>query len=148
MRGFFGIGVWHPQHDCNVGTLFRSAYAFEASFLFTIGRKYRHQASDTCNSPMHIPYYNYLTYEEFNRHRPYNARLVMVEISEDAYSLPSFVHPERAIYIIGSEGGGLPPTLLKENLVVSIPTKICLNLATAGSIVLYDRCSKGVKNVG
>ena len=141
-RGFCGIGIWYPEKECNVGTLFRSAVAFGANATFTIGRKYRQQSSDTCGSPRSVPCYNYHDLNDFLNHLPMHSRLVCVELSETAHSLPSFVHPEQAIYLLGSEGGGLPSAVLKEHLVVQIPTKLCLNVATAGSIVLYDRAAK------
>ena len=55
-NGFCGIGIWHPHKDCNMGTLFRSAYAFGIDFIFTIGRKYNTQTSDTVQSIKNVPY--------------------------------------------------------------------------------------------
>lgn len=141
-RGYFGIGIFHPKHDCNIGTLFRSAFAFNASFVFTIGRKYRTQSSDTPKSIQQIPYYHYLTYENFYGNLPKGCRIVCIEISEKARSLPNFVHPEQCIYLLGNEGNGIPEKHLNDKLVVQIPTQFCLNVSTAGSIVMYDRVAK------
>jgi tRNA G18 (ribose-2'-O)-methylase SpoU len=50
------------------------------------------------------------------------------------------VHPERGIYILGNETVGLPQEILSRcNNIVKIPTSFSLNVAIAGSIVLYDR---------
>lgn len=141
-RGFFGIGIWHYKYDCNAGTLFRSAYAFGANFIYTIGRRYKGEASDTCNSAKHIPYFHYDTLEAFKEYGPKDCRLTVVELDDKAHDLPNFVHFERSAYLLGSEGGGLPPSLIKDNVVVKIPGCVCLNVATAGSIVLYDRIAK------
>jgi len=142
-RGYAGIGIWYPEKECNVGTLFRSALAFEADFLFTVGRKYKRQSSDTVNSAQHMPCYNYQDLEDMLSHRPLNSRLVCIELTERSFSLPKFVHPAQAIYLLGSEGGGLPDALLKQFPCIQIPTTQCLNFAVAGSIVLYDRKAKG-----
>lgn len=142
MRGYFGIGIWYPQKECNLGTLFRSAYAFGANFIFTIGRKYKTQSSDTCKSYKNIPCFNFLDLKDFQKHMPKDCRLVCVEIDEQAKEIKNFIHPDRAIYLLGSEGGGLPKDLLKTNLTVKINSNICLNLSVAGSIVLYDRTNK------
>jgi tRNA G18 (ribose-2'-O)-methylase SpoU len=145
MRGYFGIGIYHWQKACNAGTLFRSAMALGADFVFTVGRKYTRQPGDTPNVARHMPYMNFPCLTDFRQCCPVGAQLVCVEITPEAHELPRFIHPERAIYLLGSEGGGLPPELLRSNLVVKIPTKMCLNVSTAGSIVLYDRLAKGVK---
>lgn len=40
-RGYFGIGIYHTKNVLNVGTLWRSAHNFGASFIFTVGMRYR-----------------------------------------------------------------------------------------------------------
>lgn len=135
---YFGIGIWHPKHECNIGTLFRSAYAFGASLFFTIGgKKYRRQCSDTPNSTIHVPYLHFNNYDDFKLHRP-TSKLIVIELDTKAISLYKYALPRCPIlYLLGSEGGGLPQELLQENTVVQIPgLKTCLNVSVAGSIVL------------
>ena len=46
----------------------------------------------------------------------------------------------RAAYILGPEIGSLSPEILQRcRHVVKIPSSFCLNVATTGAIVLYDR---------
>ena len=40
MRGYFGIGVAGVSKSMNVGSLFRTAHAFGASYVFTVGAAY------------------------------------------------------------------------------------------------------------
>lgn len=141
-KGFFGIGILHPKFECNVGGLFRSAYAFGADFLFTIGRKYKKQSADTVNATGNIPYYHYLTFEQFKDNLPNGCRIVCVEIDENARELKNFVHPVGAAYLLGNEGNGIPQKFLKDNIIIKIPSRVCLNVSVAGSIVLYDRVTK------
>jgi tRNA G18 (ribose-2'-O)-methylase SpoU len=141
-RGYCGIGIWHPSKEVNVGTLFRSALALDADFVFTIGRRYSRQSSDTPNTIRHLPYYHYESFEDFKRNRPKGARLVCLEITENARDLRNFCHPEQAIYLLGSEGGGLPAELLRDNLVVKVQSQVCLNVSVMGSLCLYDRHAK------
>jgi hypothetical protein len=35
VRGYFGIGIYHGKTEENIGTLWRSAYAYGADFVFT-----------------------------------------------------------------------------------------------------------------
>jgi len=141
-RGYCGVGIYNYQHECNVGTLFRTAFAFGADFVFTVGRKYSRRASDTPNSTYYTPCFNYLNSADLLDGLPLGARLVCAEIDEKAWGLPNFVHPDRAVYLLGRETGGIPKGLLAKALVVSIPGRVCLNVATAGGILLYDRIAK------
>lgn len=73
---------------------------------------------------------------------PDGARVVCVELAAAARPLHTFVHPERAVYLLGAEDHGLPAAALERYPLVSAPSDWSLNVATAGSIVLYDRLVK------
>jgi tRNA(Leu) C34 or U34 (ribose-2'-O)-methylase TrmL len=144
-RGYFGIGIYQPQKDVNIGTLLRSAHCLGADFTYTIADNkhlYR-QASNTTRSERHVPHYEYADWDQFLRSMPVVSTLVAVENSTGAVPLSSFPHPERAIYLLGREDQGLPSKCIAAaQHTVIIPSRYCLNVAAAGSIVLYDRCSK------
>lgn len=143
MRGYCGIGVVSSKNSMNVGTLWRSAAILEASFIFTVGRRYPHQASDTIKAWKHVPMYEYKDVAEFLSNLPKDCVPVAVEIHEKAKRLENFIHPERACYILGAEDTGIPGEVLKEVAhIVQLPGEFCLNVAVAGSIVLYDRLAK------
>ena len=139
-RGYFGIGIYHTKNSINVGTLWRSAQNFGAAFLFTIGRRYQRQASDTLHTWKHIPLIHYETFSDFLSCRPFDCLLIGIEQTEESMSISKFSHPERAIYLLGAEDNGLPSEVLDEcQKVVHIDTPMCLNVAVAGSIVMFDR---------
>lgn len=149
MRGYCGIGVLNMKTGINYGTLFRSAMCFGADFIFLIGRKFVRQSSDTMKAHRHLPLYEYDDIGSFLSHRPYDCWLVGVEICERAKPIKIFNHPERAIYVLGPENGSLPNKLLdKCQDVLKIDTSNCLNVAIAGSIVLYDRQIKNGEGKG
>ena len=141
MRGYFGIGVEGLSKPMNAGNLFRSAHAFGASFIFTIGAVYPRgevARSDTSDTPGEVPLYEFATIGELDL--PRGCSLVGVELVEGAAELPSFRHPRQAAYILGPERGSLSDEVLQEcRLTVKIPTKFCINMATAGAIIMYDR---------
>lgn len=143
-RGFYGIGIYHPKTNVNIGTLWRSAHIFGASFIFTIGKRYQKQSSDTMCSPRHIPLYDYLSFEEFKDNLPYLAQLICVEIYQKSKRLKTFKHPHQAVYLLGAEDYGIPEKILNESIVVQIesPESHCLNVSVSGSIILYDRFIK------
>ena len=147
MRGYFGVGVFQPKFCENVGTLYRSAHIFGASFIYTIGRRYREQASDTTKAHKSIPFYHYVSMEDFLANIPRECRVVCVENSKNAWPIKNFVHPERAAYLIGSEDNGIPPKILEKYMNVILPGKMCMNLAVAGSLVMFDRFQKTNKDI-
>jgi tRNA G18 (ribose-2'-O)-methylase SpoU len=139
-RGYFAIGVEGISKPVNLGNLLRSAHAFGASFVFTIGADPRalQVQSDTSKASTHLPLYHWRSQAELKL--PKGCSLVGVEILDAAQELPSFPHPVRAAYVLGPERGTLSPELAARcQHLVRIPAAFSLNLATAGAIVMYDR---------
>lgn len=148
MRGFFAVGIYATKNIVNVGTLWRSAANLGAAYVFTVGRRYPHQSSDTIKAWKHVPMFDYLTFDDFYKHIPKDCILVGVEQDARATDLPGFTHPERAIYLLGAEDNGIPADVLARcHRVVQIPSERCMNVAVAGSIVMYDRNAKTTKRV-
>lgn len=74
---------------------------------------------------------------------PEESTPICVEFRNGSECLSTFDHPEDAVYIFGPEDGSVPGSVLKHcHRFVIIPTRHCLNLATAVGTVLYDRVSK------
>ncbi len=142
-NGFFGIGILNNVDELNIGTLWRSAYIMGASFIFTIAKRYKPQSSDVTRSWTKIPLYNYATFEEFKANLPFATRIIAIEMGERAENLGEFEHPEMAVYLLGNERSGLSEKIIEEShSVVKLPGKQSLNVAVAGSIVMYDRVNK------
>jgi len=141
MRGYFGIGVEGVSKQANVGSLFRSAHAFGASFVFTLAADYSKtggKVADTSNAVEQVPFYAFPNMEQMQL--PKGCKLVGVELVDNAIELPSFHHPAMAAYVLGRERGSLTPELLARcDYVIKIPTQFCVNLGIAGAIVMYDR---------
>ena len=147
-RGYFGIAVWQPKTATNIGTLWRSAWLYDAAFIATVGRRYEKQPSDTPGVAHHIPLLNYPAIDDLVASLPYSCPLIGVELTDSAVGLPSFTHPPRGVYLLGAEDHGLPPSVLKRcHQVVQIPAakQWSMNVATAGSIIIYDRFVKGLR---
>ena len=89
MKGYFGIGVEGVSKAMNVGTLFRTAHAFGASFVFTVRAQYNSREggqADTSDTPRSVPTYHFAGLEDFRL--PLGCRLVGIEITDDAIELP------------------------------------------------------------
>lgn len=141
MRGYFGIGAEGTSKAMNAGSLFRTAHAFGASFLFTVDAAYTRLEggrADTSDAPGQVPLYEFPTVEALLL--PDGCSLVGVELLDEAVDLPSFRHPLNAAYVLGPERGSLSEALVRRcDFVVRIPTRFCVNLAVAAAIVMYDR---------
>lgn len=141
MRGYFGIGVEGISKAMNVGSLFRTAHAFDASFVFTVAASYAKtdgKQSDTSNALGHLPFYSFPNIGSMVL--PNDCTLVGVELTDDAIELPSFHHPQQAAYILGPERGSLSPEMQERcTHILRIPTRFCINVGLAGAIILYDR---------
>ena len=145
-RGFCAIGLERPKDPSNVGAVLRSAAAFGVAMVAISGERgvrtmVRHK-TNTSKAERQLPVM--LTQEmSIAASCPVGATMVAVEICDDAKSLVHFVHPQQAFYMFGPEDGNLAPdTLRKAHCRVQIPTRICLNLAQAVHLVLYDRLAK------
>lgn len=137
----FAIGIENNKTSANLGILLRSAYNFNASLIFTIGKRYKRMDTDTPNTLRHIPILHFQTWDDARF--PINWIPIGIEITEDAIELSKFEHPRAAVYILGAEDGNLSKEALKRcKSIIYIPSKRCLNVAIAGSIVLYDRSIK------
>ena len=144
-RGYFGIGILEPTNEVNVGGLWRSAMLMGASFVFTIAKEYRYMRSDTQKTYRHLPLFHFQGFDRFLCSMPYDSKLIAVEQHSDSIELTRYVHPERTVYLLGTEETGLPREVIEHAYqVLEIPTlyELSLNVHVAGSIVMYDRFNK------
>jgi len=153
---YFGIGVLRPKTVGNVGGLWRSAHALGAALMFTIQDRFPPEArrdliaadpalgqsSDAWKAWRYVPYLTFPSVAELSASLPL-CRLVGVELVEGAEDLRGYEHPERALYLLGSEIDGLPANVLAAcDEVVQIPMARSLNVAVTGALVMYDRLTK------
>ena len=137
---YFEIGIYFPRYTENIGTLWRSAYQLGASGIFIIGPKPRRQPTDMLHVENKIPLRHYADFDTFQNARPVGAQLIAVEMG--GVPLASYIHPERALYLLGSESNGLPPQVLKscqQTVEIESVNYPSYNVAVSGSILMYHR---------
>lgn len=139
MRGYSAIGLVGPKIEANVGGAMRAASCYGASLIVLEAPRFQHRATNVTKAQRHIP----MIVGEICEHRPYDCPMIAIEIVAGAKPLPTFCHPERAIYVFGPEDGSIPRRILdRAQHVISIPTAFCMNLAATVNVVLYDRMMK------
>lgn len=142
-NGYVGIGIQQGKNSINYGTLYRTAQILDADFIFLIGKRFKHQSSDTMKSWKHVPLFEYKDFKDFNDHRPYDCRLIGIEMIPTAISIKEFVHPKRCCYLLGAEDHGLTKEAINAcQNIIYLPGERSMNVSVAGSIVLFDRIQK------
>ena len=143
----FAIAAWEISKEHNVGTLVRTAHAAAATEVILTGeREWNVPAARTADLYTEIVQLDadVAAFRAHLRRRGWN--LVAVELAEGSVNIFDAVYPERPYFLLGAELGGVPPELVEEaELVVQIPQwglVPCLNLAVAGSLVVYDHLAK------
>lgn len=136
----FAVGLHNPKFPENVGGVMRACMAYNADLLAIQGRRYTRTATDTCSGYRHIPTLSGVNLREVI---PFDCVPVAVDIIDGAIPLPKYKHPRRAFYIFGAEDATLGKQITSWcRDTIYVPTTICMNLAAAVNVILYDRISK------
>lgn len=142
-RGYFGIGIYNGAIPINLGTLWRSAKLLDANFIFTVGYRYKKQKSDTMNAYRHIPLLHFDSFKDLQSSVHQTCAIIGVEIDSKAIPISKLSHPEQCVYLLGNEKNGLPDEVRNKcHTLVQLPGEYSMNVAVAGSIVMYDRMVK------
>lgn len=139
-RGYFGVGLYRPKSEANVGAALRACGVYGAAMMALQGQRFKKSSTDTMKAWRHLPL---LESADLLASIPYGCVPVAVELSPNARSLVTYTHPERAFYIFGPEDGSVGKEVLAGcRDVIYIPTNGCMNLAACVNVVLYDRLAK------
>lgn len=137
------IALTNPKSPTNVGAVLRAAGCFGADEIVYSGNRYdiaKKYATDTQKAINSI---SLTKVDDFIENKPEDVKLVCVDLVEGAVPLPSFEHPEKAMYLFGPEDGSLKQEIIDQaDHVVYMPTNGSLNLAASVNVVLYDRTAK------
>lgn len=140
------IAAWNITKEHNVGSLVRTAHAVAAEEVVLVGeREWNVEAARTAE--LYTSVKQMAGIEDFRHHlRRQHWNLVAVELDDRAVNVFDAEYPDRPCFLLGAELGGVPDELLDEaDLIVQIPQwglVPSLNLAVAGSIVVYDYLGK------
>ncbi len=137
------IGLSNPKSPTNVGAVLRAAGCFQADSILYTGERYSRAAPFCTDTQKNIEKIPLTGVNCLLESAPEGAKIVVIELVENAVSLADFQHPENAFYIFGPEDGTVKQKVVNQaDSVVYIPTRGCLNLAATVNIVLYDRLAK------
>lgn len=135
--------------EINLGNLVRTAHCFTVQEIIFIGEKPRYAGDRGSLVWENLKHIN--TVDEFLLYTK-DKNLVSVELDPNAIDIREIkCYPDNPIFILGTEiqGNGVPKEIInKSKLIVKIPQfgyVPCLNVATAGAIIMYDWIVKTLK---
>lgn len=139
-----------PRYANNVGMVVRLAAAYGIKQVWFTGTDVEIDVKGGGRLPREERMKGYRDVDIINYDYPFDrfkagTPVVGVEVMPGAELLPNFEHPSLgdAVYVFGPENGSIDAATRRHcHRFVVIPTKHCLNLATAVSTVLYDRLVK------
>jgi len=139
------IALVNPKYAQNVGMVVRLASCYGLRQVWFTGERVSLDPAKGDRLPREERMKGYrdvemIHYEYFFDQFPRGTVPVAVEVRADSEPLHSFEHPAEALYLFGPEDGTIPKSLLGHcHRFLVIPTRHCLNLATAVATVLWDR---------
>lgn len=134
----------NPKTANNAGMVLRLASAYGIGQVWFTGARVSQEIRQIGRIPREERMKGYKDVELYNYEYPLEqfrgATPVAVEVRDNSTPLHLFEHPENAVYVFGPEDGSIPrPVLAHCHYFLVIPTRHCLNLATAVATVLWDR---------
>lgn len=144
------IVLQNPHFAHNVSMVTRLASCFGIEQVWFTGNRVKVDLEQRKRMPREERMKGYSDVEIINHELPLEqfppgTVPVAVEVRPNSERLQDFQHPENAVYVFGPEDSSIHAgTLTYCHRFVVIPTRhgYCLNLATAVSILLWDRMVK------
>ncbi len=142
----FAVAACDISKEHNVGTLVRTAHAAAAREVILTGERdwnaYAARTAELFTRVIHLSCEEALL--AYLRQEGY--AVVAVELDPRSVTLFEAIYPPRPCFVLGAELGGLSQAFLDAaDLIVQIPQwglVPSLNLAVAGSLVIYDHLAK------
>lgn len=143
----------NPKYGHNVGGVLRLASCYGLAQVWHTGNRieYKSGKKGRVRLPREERMKGYRDVQLINFDYPFeqfqDVTPVAIEVRPNAERLHDFEHPEHPLYVFGPEDGSIDQVFLRHcHRFVVIPTRHCLNLATAVATVLWDRQYKSFLN--
>jgi len=133
------IAVENFQNDFNIGTIIRTANAFNVNKVHIIGRRhYNRRGAMVTDAYMNIEFHK--TVGDFWR-AVGDKHVIAVDIVPSAQKLSEVALPENAVLVFGSEGPGLSGEMLQlaeqTVMVEQLGSTRSVNVGVAAGVVMY-----------
>tara|TARA_B100001105_G_scaffold203394_1_gene167129 strand:+ start:2590 stop:3228 length:639 start_codon:yes stop_codon:yes gene_type:complete len=136
------VAIENLQHDFNIGTIVRSANAFNVSVVHIIGRRHwNRRGAMVTDAYMNI--HHHKTVADFLDYaRKDTKQIIAIDIVEESTPLSANILPERSILVFGGEGPGLSEELLagadRIHHIEQLGSTRSVNVGVAAGIAMYQ----------
>ncbi len=146
MRSGLHIAIENFQHDSNIGTIVRSANAFNVSAVHIIGKRHwNRRGAMVTDRYLHI--FHHATVEDFIAVMS-DRSVIAVDNVEGAVCLAVADLPRNAVLVFGGEGPGLSTNMREQAkqmvMIEQFGSTRSLNVGVAAGIVIYHWTRKYV----
>ena len=140
-RSSLHIAIENWQHDFNIGTIVRTANAFNVETVHIIGRRHwNRRGAMVTDRYMNI--INHATVDDFVEcMKSDNRQIIAIDIVTGAVPLSESTLPERAVLVFGGEGPGLSDEMQKSAekvvMIEQFGSTRSVNVGVAAGIAMY-----------
>jgi tRNA G18 (ribose-2'-O)-methylase SpoU len=136
------VAIENWQHDLNIGTVVRTANAFNAEGIHIVGkRRWNRRGAMVTDKYMHVHHHediaSLVAWATAN-----DLRVVGIDIVPGSVPIETAVLPERTLFIFGQEGPGLSPEACSvASMVCSIAqfgSTRSINVGVAAGIAMHS----------
>jgi tRNA G18 (ribose-2'-O)-methylase SpoU len=135
------VAIENWQHDMNIGTIVRTANAFNVRAVHIIGKRHWNRRGAMVTD-RYLDIYHHASIDAFLAALDEGRKVVAVDNYPEAMQLSRTALPEKAVLVFGGEGPGLSEEMrAKSDMMVSIEqfgSTRSVNVGVAAGIVMYE----------
>jgi tRNA G18 (ribose-2'-O)-methylase SpoU len=141
-RSHLHIAIENLEHDLNIGSIVRTANAFNVAAVHIVGRR-RWNRRGAMVTDAYLDVWHHATIQDFSQWtRAAELPLIAVDVVPGAVPIEQHQLPGRCVLIFGQEGPGLTPSALEladEVLFISQHGSTrSINVAAAAAIAMFS----------
>lgn len=149
-RHGFEVAIENWQHDFNIGTIVRSANAFNAGAVHIIGRRQWNRRGAMVTD-RYLEIYHHPTVDDFVA-AVHDRPIIAIDNQPGATPLARAYLPQNCVLVFGGEGPGISAELLKHAremvMIEQFGSTRSVNVGVAAGIVMYEWLRRHVPEVG
>lgn len=134
------VAIENWQHDLNIGTIVRSANAFNVAAVHVIGRRqWNRRGAMVTDRYLHV--FHHPTIDDFVRAMK-GRHIIAIDNQPGATELAQAALPENTVLVFGGEGPGLSREMIEASeamiMIEQLGSTRSVNVGVAAGIVMYE----------